>query len=391
MPESKGNSAVRWVGGIFAGPVLLVAYATWTGRALILGTVLLGLAGLRSQSNPVILSSCILAAALVAAGAASYAAILGLRYECGFAREEVFCGENVVLTVTLRNHNIFPGGFLWITASAGRGLRPQSTSRSVPYIGPGGKVTLRFNLNAVERGRVSRLRLRARSLFPTGLFQTGFSEEVPVELLVLPRTGALGNRFASYLAEGRESRVYSPAFLSGETRSLREYRPGDNLRRVHWRVSAHRGKLVVREFEEPVGTEVFLLLDPYRPALRRGDFEWLVSLAATVALSALERDMRVRIALGGPRIEIVRSEDPFGVREALRRLALFRGRTRSYAQDLLQFGEMEPSEGIVLLLGIAPETTPGERVSLITPDKDADLLLFDDIRTGKGSKEDDVA
>lgn len=376
MPDHKRNNALRWIGGIFAGPVLLVAYATWTGRAFIVATLLLGAAGFRSQSNPVILSACILAAVLVAAGAASYAVIAGLGYECRFLREETSCGEKATLVVSVVNRNLLPAGFLWITVSGGGRLAPRKISRPVPYIGPGKTVELRIDFTAKGRGRVPRVELRARSIFPTGLFQTGFSETVPVYLLVLPRIGRLGPRLKSYLSESSESRVYSPAFLSGETRSLREYRPGDNLRRVHWRVSAHRRRLVVREFEEPLGTEVSLLLDPYTPPLQKDDFEWVVSLAATLAARARERNLKVRITIGGPKPVNLLCEDPLGVHEALRRLALLKGRRRSYAVDLMQFAEPLPREGVVWLAGVAPEVNAGERVAGISPARDSDLLVF---------------
>src|SRR4029077_16832768 len=42
----------------------------------------------------------------------------------------------------------------------------------------------------------------------------------------------------------------------------REYRPGDSLRRIHWRSSARHGELVVREYEPPGVQTLRIFCDP---------------------------------------------------------------------------------------------------------------------------------
>lgn len=49
--------------------------------------------------------------------------------------------------------------------------------------------------------------------------------------------------------------------LSTEFESLREYRPGDDYRRIDWKSTARRGKLVVREFEQERSQPVIVCLD----------------------------------------------------------------------------------------------------------------------------------
>jgi uncharacterized protein (DUF58 family) len=44
-------------------------------------------------------------------------------------------------------------------------------------------------------------------------------------------------------------------------RGLRDYLPGDRLRQVHWRATAHTGELVVKETEEPQAPVLHLVLD----------------------------------------------------------------------------------------------------------------------------------
>src|SRR5690606_27216812 len=75
--------------------------------------------------------------------------------------------------------------------------------------------------------------------------------------------------------------------------STREYRPGDAMRRVHWRASARHGELMVRQEEQRSHPDVRLALDtlregypdaapdpggPGRPAVASEAFEWTVRM-----------------------------------------------------------------------------------------------------------------
>src|SRR3989338_2237689 len=48
---------------------------------------------------------------------------------------------------------------------------------------------------------------------------------------------------------------------SGDYFGNREYQQGDSLRIVHWRATAHRRELIVKQFEKLASSEVTLLLD----------------------------------------------------------------------------------------------------------------------------------
>jgi uncharacterized protein (DUF58 family) len=129
------------------------------------------------------------------------------------------------------------------------------------------------------------------------------------ELLVYPARGRLARPAAS---PGRPvaARAGIPnitGFLAEDFRSLREYHPGDSLRRVHWRASAHRGELHVRELERERFAPTLILLDSRIPAElsakkepgglpgREQALELAVSFAAEVARSAMRRDGNVAI------------------------------------------------------------------------------------------------
>jgi uncharacterized protein (DUF58 family) len=71
--------------------------------------------------------------------------------------------------------------------------------------------------------------------------------------------------------------------------ATREYRHGDDLRKVHWRSTARVGELMVRREEQPFQSRATLLLDG-RATAHRGDgpgssFEWSVSALASIGVA----------------------------------------------------------------------------------------------------------
>jgi len=67
----------------------------------------------------------------------------------------------------------------------------------------------------------------------------------------------------------------------------REYRAGDSLRMVHWRSSARRGELVVKEYEEEVSSPVNIIISPALTDKSHGDGgkeeDCAVRIAASIA------------------------------------------------------------------------------------------------------------
>ncbi|MCX8138352.1 MAG: DUF58 domain-containing protein [Gemmataceae bacterium] len=71
-----------------------------------------------------------------------------------------------------------------------------------------------------------------------------------------------------------------------EVRGIRPYRPGDSLRAIHWRTTARRRRLMVREYDTACGMPVVLtLLPPASPGPKEVTERWeaTLSFAATMA------------------------------------------------------------------------------------------------------------
>jgi len=123
----------------------------------------------------------------------------------------------------------------------------------------------RRTLGPLGRGAIVASNWVLESSDPLGFFRfrrRGANGEIG---LVLPRFTSLTS---TPQARELEASVSAPRSGSGtELFGVREYRPGDPLRRIHWRSSARLGELVVREYEPPGVQTIGIFCDP-GPATR---------------------------------------------------------------------------------------------------------------------------
>lgn len=150
---------------------------------------------------------------------------------------------------------------------------------------------------------------------PFGIFRVSRVVPASSTLIVLPMIFRL-NQFLSppgLLPGGRAIRRKS-IDITTHAAGVREYIPGDPMKRIHWPTSIHRDELMVKEFEQDPQAEVWLFLDMYkgihfaRPAdeltspvddlllLRRPQFklprstlEYSISITASLAHYFLEQ------------------------------------------------------------------------------------------------------
>jgi uncharacterized protein (DUF58 family) len=162
----------------------------------------------------------------------------------------------------------------------------------LPDIPPGGAVEAALEMIPAARGR---LRFEGAVIArpdPLGLIYAHIRVKAPQAVSVLPRRYPIPERV---LPEGRRHQSGGVALTTsvGESEefvSLRDYRPGDPLRRIHWRSWARTGRPVVKEYLDEFFVRHALVLDTF--GRRRHDpvFEAAVSMAASFAAAGGPRD-----------------------------------------------------------------------------------------------------
>lgn len=165
---------------------------------------------------------------------------------------------------------------------------------------PGGRREVRYELRAALRGRYVVGPVSVQLVDPFGFCRATRRFSTTDTLTVVPATVALpGISLGGDWSGLGEARARAVASAGEDDVIPREYRTGDELRRVHWKSTARAGELMVRREERPWRTRATVLLDT-RAVAHRGEgpassFEWAVSAAASIACHLAHRGYAVRV------------------------------------------------------------------------------------------------
>ncbi len=206
------------------------------------------------------------------------------------ARPRLAAGETVPMEVHL---------------TAGRRLSTFIVEEQVPpALGDSAKVAValleageplehRYQLTSRRRGLYQLGPLVATWGDPFGLTRRHVVLAEPVEVLVHPAVELVEDRPLTRLFEDPPIRppVSKPWPTGMEFYGMREYSPGDDVRRIVWRAYARTGQLLVREAEQGITDKVTIVLDQdsdhHAPGEVSGSFETAVKAAASLGVRHL--------------------------------------------------------------------------------------------------------
>ena len=209
------------------------------------------------------------------------------------APHRVEAGRAAEVRLRLENVSRLPSGVLLMedVLPYVLGGRPRFV---LDRVEPRGSRDVSYPVSSDVRGRYPIGPLSVRLSDPFGLCELDRSFSATDELIVTPVVMPLPSvRLGGDWAGGGESSARSVASSGLDDAATREYRYGDDLRKVHWKSSARVGELMVRREEQPFQSRATLLLDG-RATAHRGDgpgssFEWSVSAVASIGV-ALSRN-----------------------------------------------------------------------------------------------------
>ncbi|MDT8318163.1 MAG: DUF58 domain-containing protein [bacterium] len=148
-----------------------------------------------------------------------------------------------------------------------------------------GKAEAVMELTPLRRGYIRFTGFSITRSDPFGLFRSVIREEEGDALLVLPKRYPV----PGISLEGRRRHHQGGISLASrvgnadEFVGLRDYRPGDPLRTIHWKSWAKSGRPVVKEYEDEFFSRHALILDSFADAAGGELFEEAVSVAASFA------------------------------------------------------------------------------------------------------------
>jgi len=156
---------------------------------------------------------------------------------------------------------------------------------ALPDLPPGDDRTVSFTTTPLRRGYLHFRALLLARPDPLGLCLARQRQPAAEAILVLPRRYRVpplnlpGGR--CYQRGGRQT--VSGIGDAREFCGLRDYRPGDPLRHIHWRTWAHTGEPVVKEYQDEYFMRLGLVLDSFLGERDPELFEEAVSVSASYA------------------------------------------------------------------------------------------------------------
>lgn len=236
----------------------------------------------------------------------------------------------------------------------------------IAFLAPLEERTVSYRLCLTQRGIHDFGPIRVSTRFPLGLLMASRTHAVRDKVLVYPRLGRMsrdwsrlvfGNRVGSLRTRGRKG------LTEAEFYGLRDWRPGDSPRWVHWRTSARLREPVVRQFEQQQKAEVGLLIDLWLPAnptnRQKIELETAISFAAS-AIADLGRE-------GNARVTIVLAQEVLacwtGVASAsladelLTQLALAKGGEHDLTEAVGELTRRVPEAGRLIVVSTRKKTS----------------------------------
>jgi uncharacterized protein (DUF58 family) len=261
---------------------------------LVFGAVVLFVVGTNVQAGWLFVIAALLLGALIAGLVLPFRMVRGVEVARS-APERVHQGDAVRVTLTVTNRS--------------RGMKASlivndpflaDTDVFVSHLAPGERVELVTAREASRRGPQGAEGVMLRSDAPFAVAERRRRIEAAGRVLVLPRVEELGDLPFVERAPTHERALRSaPRRGAGpEYLGIREYRPGDSMRHVHWPSTARLGAVMVREFEEETTRRLAIVVDTLTDVGESWTpLDAACSAAVSVGLAAAARGQGVRFVV----------------------------------------------------------------------------------------------
>jgi uncharacterized protein (DUF58 family) len=202
-------------------------------------------------------------------------------------------GGDVWVGLDVQPESRIPAAGIAITETIAR-FGDQVTTLSRTGIGYRGT----YVLERVPRGRYVVEQARATVDDPFGLARMDVELDARGSLLVYPRLVPLDRLFSESGAHAQDGRRLLLRRPSGfDLHSVREYEQGESLRKVHWKTTARRGQLMVKELEDAPRDEIAVILDADASAVVEDSFDVQVRAAGSILRAHAAHNRRAVLAV----------------------------------------------------------------------------------------------
>ena len=336
---------------------------TREGKYFTAMTLLIGFGAINTGNNLLYLLLGMMLSLIIASGVLSETVLVKMAVRRKLP-ERVFAQQATLVEVLLTNEKVrLPSFSIQITD---RIVGVESKDRPAAYfmrVEAGGQEVGHYRFTWPRRGLWRFEGVEVATLFPFDLFRKSRDLDLTSEILVYPRplqAPRIDALAAVPMGDVRRHKLGR----GGDFYGLREYREDDDINSVHWKASAKRGTLVVREFEDEEARLVFIcFLNRWDVAATDEDAhrerqEEAVGVCAGLAQRMLSNGFSVGLVALGLKVEARSGSGHFD--RILRELALldFVGDPRSEVETEALSFELSADEHCIVV-GVEGVPAPG--------------------------------
>lgn len=294
-------------------------------------------------------------------------------------------GSTINETFILRNRSVIPN--MWLEMDDQSDMPGHHVSHVVSNMQ--GRTEYSWTVRSMcrERGRFRLGPITLTSGDPFGLFRIKYHLPHTSSLVVFPITVNLRSfPLPIGVLPGGDALRRRTHYVTTNAAGVRDYEPGDPFNRIHWKSTARKDRLIVKEFELDPLADVWLMLDLFAgthygdralPELEYTDDavlalkkpnvpitlppsteEYLITAAASIAQFFLRRDRTLGLVAAGQRREVLQADrGERQLEKILETLAVLRARGQIPFEEVLYRETPQLPRGTTVVM-ISPSTEP---------------------------------
>lgn len=225
----------------------------------------------------------------------------GLKGSVKVPEKSLFTGDSVEISYSIKNNSIFGIAYLEIQSDISKKLTGIDSPSVALSLKKGGSFSNRETIHLKRRGyyELGEMKVTIRDVFGFYSFTKKISGQT--SLLVYPETINLSTFKITTSQQLGELLIKDSVFQDkSRITSLREYIEGDSVKDIHWRLSAKRDNLIVKDYENRGDTYAIVLVDNYinnfKDDLDRHLEDKAVDASLSVVNYCLSNNIEVKLA-----------------------------------------------------------------------------------------------
>lgn len=246
-------------------------------------------------------------------------------------KESLFSGETITIDYEVTNNSLLPLTYLEIQSNITKSLTGIDSPNLILSLGKKESFNKTETLTLKRRGfyELGEIEVHIRDVF--GIFHLKKKISSDASLLVYPEIINLSTFQAASTHQLGELLVADSSFQDkNRVSTIREYKEGDRVQSIHWKLSAKSEMPIVKEFENRGDTHISIFIDNYKEIFKqdvdRRIEDKVVEAALSIVNYSLNHTIQVELITQNNKSHLhLEGEQVSHIKPFLEALARFKG------------------------------------------------------------------